>query len=62
VFSRSGRSGVVSAAGGRGVTALARALPQAQVIRPGSGHIGRVVGRGMRETVWKPLADFLRLN
>lgn len=42
--------------------ALARALPQAQVIRPGSGHIGMVVGRGMRETVWKPLADFLRLN
>jgi len=39
--------------------ALARSLPRVQVIRPGSGHIGMVVGRGMRETVWQPLASFL---
>lgn len=39
--------------------ALARALPRVEVIRPGSGHIGMVVGRGMREAVWQPLAEFL---
>jgi polyhydroxyalkanoate synthase len=39
--------------------ALAQALPEAQVLTPASGHIGMVVGRGMREAVWDPLARFM---
>lgn len=39
--------------------ALAQSLPKSEVLRPGSGHIGMVVGRGMRAAVWEPLAAFL---
>lgn len=39
--------------------ALAGALPRCTTIRPGAGHIGMVVGTGMRESVWHPLARWI---
>ncbi|WP_340110437.1 alpha/beta fold hydrolase [Pikeienuella sp. HZG-20] len=39
--------------------AIAAALPDAQVIRPDSGHVGMIVGRNARAALWEPLADFL---
>lgn len=34
-------------------------IPGAEVIRPAAGHVGMIVGRGARNTLWRPLADFL---
>ncbi|MEL6234620.1 MAG: alpha/beta fold hydrolase [Pseudomonadota bacterium] len=38
---------------------LAAAIDGAQVIRPATGHVGMIVGRASRDTVWAPLSDFL---
>lgn len=38
---------------------VADALRDAHVIRPDSGHVGMIVGRGARAGLWRPLADFL---
>lgn len=40
-------------------TALARAIPRAQMIRPPLGHIGMVVSAGAETGVWLPLAKWL---
>jgi polyhydroxyalkanoate synthase len=40
--------------------ALARALPQAELVRPRSGHVGMVAGGRAPELLWRPLADWLR--
>jgi polyhydroxyalkanoate synthase len=40
--------------------ALAAAIPGAEILRPSSGHIGMVVGGRAAETVWTPLAAWLR--
>ena len=39
---------------------LAKALPDATVLRPAFGHIGMMAASGARETVWRPIADWLR--
>lgn len=39
--------------------ALAAALPAARVHAPDAGHVGMVVGRGARRTLWEPLRDWL---
>jgi polyhydroxyalkanoate synthase len=39
--------------------ALARALPNATVQRPRAGHIGMIAGRGVTQSIWKPLANWL---
>lgn len=39
--------------------ALASVLPDARVIRPNSGHVGMIVGRGARGSLGEPLSDFL---
>ncbi len=39
--------------------ALARALPNATVRRPRSGHIGMIAGRGVAKSIWTPLARWL---
>lgn len=39
--------------------ALAESLPCCETISPGAGHIGMVVGSGMRESVWHPLAQWI---
>jgi polyhydroxyalkanoate synthase len=39
--------------------ALAARLPQAQILRPRSGHIGMVVGRRAPAELWAPLAAWL---
>ncbi|MEM8742515.1 MAG: alpha/beta fold hydrolase [Pseudomonadota bacterium] len=38
---------------------LAAAIAGAQVIRPATGHVGMIVGRASRNTVWAPLSEFL---
>jgi polyhydroxyalkanoate synthase len=43
----------------RSALALAEALPQAEILRPASGHIGMVVGNGATERLWRPLAAWL---
>ncbi len=40
--------------------AIARDLPNATVVQPNLGHIGMIVGGAARETVWAPLAAWLR--
>ncbi len=39
--------------------ALADALPHCRTISPGAGHIGMIVGSGMMDAVWRPLAQWL---
>ncbi|HEU0222666.1 MAG TPA: alpha/beta fold hydrolase [Paracoccaceae bacterium] len=39
--------------------ALPRAIPGARILRPGTGHVGMIVGRRARSQVWDPLRDFL---
>lgn len=39
--------------------ALARALPQADIVEPAAGHIGMVVGRSAPERLYRPLAAWL---
>ncbi|QIE57843.1 alpha/beta hydrolase [Pikeienuella piscinae] len=39
--------------------AVAAALGDVRIIRPASGHVGMIVGRGARAALWRPLADFL---
>jgi len=39
--------------------ALAEALPNCETVSPGAGHIGMVVGTGVRESVWQPLAQWI---
>lgn len=39
--------------------ALAHSLPDCRLIAPGAGHIGMVVGSGMRDAVWRPLATWI---
>lgn len=39
--------------------ALAAALPRCEAMTPGAGHIGMIVGSGMRSAVWEPLADWI---
>ena len=39
--------------------ALARSLPRCETLSPGAGHIGMVVGSGMRDAVWRPLAQWI---
>ena len=39
--------------------ALARAIPNAQIVAPPLGHIGMVVSAGAKSGVWRPLADWL---
>ncbi|MFO1105424.1 MAG: alpha/beta fold hydrolase [Amaricoccus sp.] len=38
---------------------LADAIPHARMTRPGTGHVGMVVGSLAVEQVWRPVADFL---
>lgn len=38
---------------------LARALPNVTVKRPRAGHIGMMVGRGVTQSIWAPLARWL---
>ena len=38
---------------------LARRTPGARLVRPGTGHVGMIVGGQAREEVWRPVADFL---
>ena len=39
---------------------LARLIPGARLIRPDAGHVGMILGRRARETLWEPLAEALR--
>lgn len=41
-------------------TALADALPGAELVRPPAGHIGMVTGSRARKSVWKPLRKWLK--
>ena len=41
------------------VSAAAKALPAARLLRPSGGHVGMVVGRLAEEELWDPLAAFL---
>ncbi len=43
----------------RSALALADAMPRAARLSPAAGHIGMMVGRGVEETVWRPLLDWL---
>lgn len=38
---------------------LGRALPNAKIVRPRTGHVGMIIGSAARSEVWRPLADFL---
>jgi polyhydroxyalkanoate synthase subunit PhaC len=38
---------------------LPRAIPDARIIAPPTGHVGMVVGSAAPAQVWRPLADFL---
>jgi polyhydroxyalkanoate synthase len=38
---------------------LAKALPNAVVKRPRAGHIGMIAGRGVTQSIWTPLANWL---
>lgn len=40
--------------------ALADAMPRAATLSPSAGHIGMMVGRGVDETVWRPILDWLK--
>jgi polyhydroxyalkanoate synthase subunit PhaC len=44
----------------RSAGALAEAIPDAAVLRPASGHIGMMASTAAPETVWHPIADWLR--
>jgi len=44
----------------RSALALADAMPRAAQLSPAAGHIGMMVGRGVDETVWRPLLDWLK--
>jgi polyhydroxyalkanoate synthase subunit PhaC len=44
----------------RSAGTLAEAIPDAAVLRPASGHIGMMASTGAPETVWRPIADWLR--
>ncbi len=39
--------------------ALPSAVPGARLVRPGTGHVGMVVGGQARGAVWRPMAEFL---
>lgn len=39
---------------------LAKAMPNAQVIHPGAGHVGMIVGSHARRELWQPLASWVR--
>ncbi len=39
--------------------ALARAIPDTEILQPTLGHIGMVVSAGAAAAVWRPLADWL---
>ena len=43
----------------RSALALADAIPRADRLSPAAGHIGMMVGRGVDETVWRPMLDWL---
>lgn len=40
-------------------SALADALPRADLVRVGAGHIGMIAGRSAPETVWRPISDWI---
>mgnify|MGYP002641338780 CR=1 FL=1 len=42
--------------------AMAREIPNAQLLTPDTGHVGMIVGSNARETVWKPVAEFFTSN
>jgi polyhydroxyalkanoate synthase len=44
----------------RSALALADAMPRASRLSPAAGHIGMMVGRGVDETVWRPMLDWLK--
>ncbi len=39
---------------------LAKALPHAEIIHPGSGHVGMIVGGNAKKELWQPLAKWLK--
>jgi polyhydroxyalkanoate synthase len=44
----------------RSAEPLATAIPQAEMLRPGFGHIGMMASREAPATVWQPIAEWLR--
>lgn len=40
-------------------TALAEAMPYAERIHPGSGHVGMIVGSSARRELWQPLTEWV---
>jgi polyhydroxyalkanoate synthase subunit PhaC len=38
---------------------LAEAMPQAEVIHPGAGHVGMIVGSSARRELWQPFVDWV---
>jgi len=40
-------------------SALGKILPQATFLEPAAGHVGMLVGRSARKTLWKPVAKWL---
>jgi polyhydroxyalkanoate synthase len=44
----------------RSAEPLASAIPQAEMLRPGFGHIGMMASREAPATVWQPIAQWLR--
>jgi polyhydroxyalkanoate synthase len=38
--------------------AMARRIPNAELLTPDTGHVGMIVGSKARETVWKPVSEF----
>jgi polyhydroxyalkanoate synthase len=44
----------------RSAEPLATAIPQAEMLRPGFGHIGMMASREAPATVWQPIAQWLR--
>ncbi len=40
-------------------TPMARAIPQARILRVDTGHVGMITGRNAAKTVWEPVAGFL---
>ncbi len=42
--------------------ALARHMPHAEIIHPGAGHVGMIVGSHARRELWQPFADWVRTS
>ena len=43
-------------------TAMAKAIPNAELLMPDAGHVGMIVGSQAKNTVWNPVSEFFLKN